>query len=400
MPSLELHLARLLLATVVLPAALSSSLAVQAQPLPNGVPAQSIWQLETTPDIGAANVLMSLSADSEDDIWSVGDFVSLQFNGSVWTALPLVAFETTQPSEDTMSSVAATSPADVWAVGSALVETESGGSHLIGMIEHFDGTQWSIVTSPQFASGVELSAIHAVSANDIFAVGESNADAQQPNPLVEHFDGTSWSVVALPQLGNGQTGALLGIAVISGTDIWVIGDSGSVVPTAIIAMHFNGQEWSIVPVPVPLNGKIHGLDFGRGVTAIATSDVWAVGDFTNLAGVQKTLTEHWDGKAWKIVPSANAGQAGDASRLEGVTAISSTDVWACGQTQDPTVGFTNLIEHWDGTRWTISPVAPGNEFAGLATMLAFPSGSVFAAGSDFGQNGSLISVIFHTTLGK
>lgn len=366
----------------------------------SATPVQSIWQREKTPDIGAANVLLSLSADSPNDIWSVGDFVSLQFDGSIWKAIPLVAFQTQQPSEDTMNGVAAVSPTDVWAVGTALVETNSGGSHLITLIEHFDGTQWSIATSPEFDSGSELNAIQALSANDIYAVGDSNSDSQQPTPLLEHFDGNTWSVQSLPQLPT--TATLRGIAALSDSDIWVIGDSGGVVPTKTIALHFDGQQWNIIPVPVPLNGKVHDLRLGQGVTAIASNDIWAVGNFAGGSSVvERTLTEHWDGHSWKIVPSPNMGHAGSSNTLRGVFAVSSNSVWACGQTEDNTIpAFENLIEHWDGTRWTISPVAKGNGFAGLNAMLAFPTGSVFAAGSDINKNSALVSVVFHTDQGK
>jgi len=41
-----------------------------------------------------------------------------------------------------------------------------------------------------------------------------------------------------------------------------------------------------------------------------------------------------------------------------VAATSSTDVWAVGQSSNSTTTAT-LIEHWDGTGWTVkhSPVA-------------------------------------------
>ena len=380
--------------------ALLPSLPAQAQePVTRNTPTASIWQQESTPNLGAANVLLSLSADSENDIWSVGDFVSLHFDGSTWTALPLVSFQTNQPSEDTMNGVAVVSSTDVWAVGTALVETISGGSHLIGLIEHFDGANWTLVASPQFPSGVDLHGIRAISANDIYAVGDSHADSQQPNPLLEHFDGTKWTAVPLPHLKSGQTGALRGIGIISDSDIWVLGDSGTVVPTATVAMHFDGQKWSIVPVP--LTGQVHDVVFGQGVTAIATNDVWAVGGVSVNTGAEQTLTEHWDGKSWKIVASPNGGHPGSTNRLAGIAAVSSSDVWACGQTFDTTTStFLNLIEHWDGTRWTISPVAAGNGFASLSGVVAFPSASVYVAGSDLGANSILESVVFHTDQGQ
>ena len=397
MPSLPLRFGRSLptFAMLLLPFV---NLVAQAQKPDSAATVQSIWQKENTPDNGV--VLLSLSADSPSDIWSVGNFGSLQFNGSMWSSFPAAAFQTQQPSEDTLNGVAALSATDAWAVGTAVVETVSGGSHLVSLIEHFDGTQWSIVPSPQFASGSELNAIQALSATDIFAVGDAHSDSQKPTPLMEHFDGSNWSVVSLPQLG--RTGTLRGIAALSDSDIWVVGDSGTVVPTKTVAMHFDGRGWTIVPLPVPLSGKVHDLRLGEGLTAIASNDVWAVGNFAPASSVaERTLTEHWDGHSWKIVPSPNMGHTGSSNVLRGLSAVSSTSVWACGQTEDNSVPIIeNLIEHWDGTRWTISPVSPGHGFAALIAMFAFPDGSVYAAGADVDGGGFLTSVIFHTDQGN
>jgi hypothetical protein len=364
-----------------------------------GLAAKSIWTQEVTPNLGPANILFSLSADAKNDVWAAGDFISMRFNGQAWTAFPLVVFQGKGESEGTMNAVAAVSPNDVWAVGDTLENiTPPGNGDFVGVIEHFEGNQWSLF---QTVPGIELLAVKAVSANNIFAVGDINGGDQVPSPWIEHFDGTRWSPVSLPALPNGQTGVMRGIAVISANDIWAVGDSGGVVPTNTVAMHFDGRQWNLVSVPVPLNGKVHDVSFGRGITAIATNDIWAVGSYRGLPfGNQKTLTEHWDGRTWKIVPSANSGAVLSQSSLNGVSAVSSNDVWACGQVQDQNLGFINIIEHWNGTKWTISPVAHGNGFAGLDAMLAFPNGSVYAAGSDIGPNSQLTSVVFHTNQGK
>jgi len=47
----------------------------------SAIPIQSIWRRQKTPNIGAANVLFSLSADSPSDIWPVGDLISLKSIG-------------------------------------------------------------------------------------------------------------------------------------------------------------------------------------------------------------------------------------------------------------------------------------------------------------------------------
>jgi hypothetical protein len=344
------------------------------------VPAgKSIWKRVHTPNIGGANLLFSLSALSEQNIWAVGDFVSLNFDGQQWNAIPL-AFP---GGESSMNGVAAISPTDVRAVGSTLIN-----NHLISVIEHFDGSAWTIVPSPQFASGSILNKLQAFSSSDIFAVGETNSDIQRPRPLVEHFDGTKWSVMHTPTLKAGQIASLSVIAGLSHSDFWIAGSSEGR-PGVPVVMHFDGKKFSQVPFPGT------GVSIG-GITELANNDAWIVGAENGFP-----MTAHWDGKAWKKVP---APRAGTSSGLTGVSAISSTDLWASGDVTDQR-GFSNLVEHWDGKKWTISRIpSPVGGFDELAAVLAFPSGSVFVAGTglhcEANGCGGFDSVIFHTTKGK
>jgi hypothetical protein len=46
------------------------------------------------------------------------------------------------------------------------------------------------------------------------------------------------------------------------------------------------------------------VDLLKGETAMSTSDVWAVGDYYCSNGYpSRTLIEHWDGTQWSVVPS-------------------------------------------------------------------------------------------------
>ena len=69
-------------------------------------------------------------------------------------------------------SIAAISPADVWALAEV-------GKNFPAEIEHWNGTQWSIVSLPVSAS---LHSLSAVSANDVWAVGSDG--------LVLNWNGT------------------------------------------------------------------------------------------------------------------------------------------------------------------------------------------------------------------
>lgn len=347
---------------------------------------KSIFHRMPTPNPGGDEFLLGISADSEEDIWAIGDFLSLKFNGQSWTSVPLVF----PGGEASMRGVTAISPTDVWAVGSTLVNN----THLISVIEHYDGNRWNTVASPQFSTGSELHQIQAFSTNDIFAVGESHSDSQQGQPLVEHYDGTAWSVVPNLPLNKGQIGVLNAIAGVSGTDFWVAGASGPQLrlPGDPIVMHFDGQEFKQVSFPGTE------IDFG-GITAITTADAWIVG--TNGS----TLTAHWDGNIWTVVPSPGVGIF---SSLTGVSAISSTDVWASGESEESSNGISTLnylVEHWDGNSWTISPV-PATEggFDIFFGTQAFPSGNVFMVGSALAcTSGNCVGFapsVFHTTQGK
>lgn len=60
--------------------------------------------------------------------------------------------------------------------------------------------QWHIMPSPQ-ASGTYsfLSGVAACAANDIWAVGSATSpDGSVTNTLIEHYNGTAWSIVSSP----------------------------------------------------------------------------------------------------------------------------------------------------------------------------------------------------------
>src|SRR5947209_4778701 len=67
---------------------------------------------------------------------------------------------------------------------------------------------WNIVTSPNVdPSDNVLRGVATVSASNVWAVGDS-LDASGANPLfhtlIEHWNGTSWSVVASPNVGSSE----------------------------------------------------------------------------------------------------------------------------------------------------------------------------------------------------
>ena len=84
-------------------------------------------------------------------------------------------------------------------------------------------------------------------------------------------------------------------------------------------------SWKVVSSPSPGPGA---FDLLNGVAAVSTNDVWAVGINSGGEGsTAQTLIEHWNGKSWQVVSSPSP--ATDNS-LNGVAAVSATNIWAVG----------------------------------------------------------------------
>src|SRR5262249_28562838 len=64
------------------------------------------------------------------------------------------------------------------------------------------------------------------------------------------------------------------------------------------------------------------------------------------------MTLHWNGTLWKLVPSANAGPAGNDNMLNAAATSPTSPAWAVGEVSDGTAGRT-LTERRTSTGWTV-----------------------------------------------
>lgn len=267
-----------------------------------------------------------------------------------------------------LTGVAAVSASDVWAVGQAYVGNPAIYQTLI---EHWNGSQWSIVPSPSPGSiGNRLNGVAVVSADDVWAVGASSNTGGPLQTLVEHWNGTQWSVVPSPNVNNGR--ALYGVAAVSANDVWAVGVSGN---GQTLTIHWNGVAWSVVSSPNPA-----GVGWFNGVAALSANDVWAVGQsYESSSNIYRTLVEHWDGTAWSIVSSP--GMSVDGVGLNAVAVVSANDVWAVGTTNSAAGTIYTLIEHWNGAAWSVVSSPNPGQFNILNAVAAVSANDVWAVGA-------------------
>ena len=310
------------------------------------------WSIVPSPSpTGASDTyLYGASAVSASNVWSVGYSMSgstasplaEQWNGTSWKIVPTPA-----PSGAAgayLYAVDAVSASNVWAVGYAQPSFTT-------LIEHWNGKKWAIVPSPNpsGASGSWLYGIDGTSATDVWAVGYWS-EGLTTSTLAEHWNGTSWTITSSPSPGGqNQVTSLEAVHAIGASNAWGVGFLYDGPVTETVTEHWNGTSWSAKPSADPGGSATSLVAVGAG----SYKDVWAVGDATNNStSVTTTVAEQWNGTAWKILPTPNPTGSKDAS-LTGVSVISAASAWAVGYSWNGTATST-VIEHWNGTTWKLT----------------------------------------------
>lgn len=336
------------------------------------------------------------------------------WDGTAWTRVPAAG------AADDLSAVAAVSATDVWAFGTYNINS--------AVAEHWEGSSWQQVPMPvpRGTNEVELEGAAARSATDVWVVGTQAGSGMNDGyrTLIEHWDGTAWKVVPSPNPPRGPA-QLAGVAVLSPKNAWAVGWYKGPHALETLVLHWNGTKWKRVPSPNPSDPGIRPYDSLSAVAAVSARNVWAVGLYLHRKNRRRsyvTLALHWNGKHWKRSPSANPGGVGHANELDAVAAdpaghlwaaggyrngsgseqplvergrtrwrdvpaqaapvaapqlaleslapLAANDVWAAGTYLDDTRDFAPvaLVEHWDGHSWSIVPTPHGIEPTGFDSL--------------------------------
>jgi len=179
-------------------------------------------------------------------------------------------------------------------------------------------------------------------------------------------------------------------------------------------------DWCVTS-SAPVNAQPDQVGLNK-VVALSANDAWLLGSiskgnsFTGNTDRTSALLEHWNGKAWSVVPTADTsallkqllnkiggGPASEEVDLNDMAVISANNIWAVGSisVSDATpISFSSftaiqlksagepLIEHWDGKTWQIIANAVGTSavpgFLGqnqLTSISAISANDIWVAGT-------------------
>jgi hypothetical protein len=259
------------------------------------------WAIVSSPNTSATrnNFLYGVTCVSASECWAVGGYYTGSANqtlierwdGTSWAILNSPS--TSAPEHNQLYGVTCVSASDCWAVG--FYKNSLTGNNQT-LIERWNGTSWAIVTSPNTLpiQDNHLFAVTCVSGSECWAVGDylnSNAvSGLSVQTLIERWDGTSWTVVSSPNGSNTQTNVLFGVSCMSASDCWAAGYQSASNLSQTLIERWDGTSWMIAS---SANSSATENNALHAVTCVPASDCWAVGDYAmgTFSTVGRTLTE-------------------------------------------------------------------------------------------------------------
>src|SRR5262249_26684318 len=196
------------------------------------------WQQVASPVQKFDGYLAGVAATSASNAWAVGSpavvgppFI-LHWSWTGWqqVAIPIPG------KGDILTGVAATSATNASAVGSSFPTNRPRALHTL--ILHWNGTAWQQVASPTPNPGDNnfLQDVAATSASDAWAVGYYFITTGVTHTLIEHWNGTAWRRVKSPDPSSTKN-VLTGVAASSATNAWAVGSYKSGTVWRTLALH-------------------------------------------------------------------------------------------------------------------------------------------------------------------
>jgi hypothetical protein len=338
-----------------------TSWSIQTAPSPTGAMLDEVSCFSTT----------SCTAIGRDEP-SSGTFLPLaeHWNGTSWSIQPVPAPSGAKGGY--LAGVSCSSATSCTAVGG--YETVATG---FSLAEHWNGTSWSIETtpSPPGASSSELLGVSCAGSAFCMAAGDYTSGTGAGLTFAEQWNGTRWSATPI---SNRASAYLYGaISCPSTTSCTATGTQG----VNALADYWNGSGWSVESTPLPKGAQTSEL---LGVSCPSTTACTAVGNYVTSGDAHLLLSERWNATSWAIQPAPDPS-AVQSSELEAVSCATPSSCAAIGNYYVRDAGNRTLAEQWSGTAWAIEPSPNPSDAvdAWLSSVSCRAAGACTAVGDYF-----------------
>ncbi len=242
-------------------------------------------------------------------------------------------------------------------------------------------TDWAIVTTP--SQSYSLNGVSCVSKSFCFAAGGVevlNGIGIQMQTLTEEWNGSTWSIVTSPDPAGTEPAELSSVSCYDATHCVAVGNVGTGT-TASFSEIWNGSAWSLMSTKNPgrEGGDLEGVSCPSPTLCMAVGYKSAAAD--EAAG--PALIEKWDGSTWSVSAKPDLSRYGN--NLEGISCVKPTACTATGTDDGNGTSSTNsLVERWNGSDWARQTSANvANSWNDLSAVSCPPTGECVAVGTSF-----------------
>ena len=341
---------------------------------------QAVWSMQQLSNAvvvepGGFNAVSCTSSSACVAVGSLSDTTQVtitlaeQWQGMTWSVQTTANPAVTPGTGVSLNAVSCASPTACMAVGGGLYGIPS-------LVEWWNGANWSLESTPS-VDGAVLDAVSCVSDTSCTAVG-GDTGGGSGQPLVEHWDGAGWTVQPTPTFTGfapplpGFVASLTGVSCTSDTACTAVGSFlNPTIPQALVE-RWDGTQWSVQSSPMPPGAQGYQLN---AVSCTSATDCTAIGQSYGRNGAPPAVVEHWDGSAWTIEPSPQAV----------LTNVSCTGASACAAIASP-----NSVVVWDGASWSIENLPGVGPGVTLNAVSCTSDGSCTAVGESDADDEPLV----------
>jgi hypothetical protein len=335
------------------------------------------------PEGATSSELNAISCPTATNCTAVGDYVNgsnevplaEHWDGSGYWALDSTPVPPGAATSE-LTAVSCPSANACIAVGTYSDSTDGSGEQLFAATLH--GFDWTLLTPSVPAGAVqsELNGISCLSATDCVAVGDYS-EGTGTSTLAETWNGSSWTIQSTPNYS--AYSGLSGVSCTSATACTAVGPGA-------MAVRWNGTTWSQQTFAKPQQGTIPDL-FKVSCTSATTCT--AVGQHY-IQGVGNTAAEIWNGTSWKF-EQVNVGSSYDTAYLADVSCSYPATCTAVGTYHDPVDGNRALVEtvavQW---QIQTTPVPSGAVGDSIQDVSCTSANACMAVASYVGENPGLM----------
>ncbi|MEV3973030.1 hypothetical protein AB0K68_33670 [Streptomyces sp. NPDC050698] len=283
------------------------------------------WQRQSLPGIGWQGELLSVAATSPAAVWAVGRDAAggarlLRFDG---------AWHESRTPRGVVSTEVVAGGGETWLIGS-----RDGAQVLL----RWDGRGWGDVPVPPGS----VYGLHILAADDVWAAGATAAGA-----AVSHWDGQAWRQTIVHGFPRAAVGSVLAVSPTEvwagGTDGFIGGPAGKPIPPLLV--RFDGQTWNRVDLPADFGSVTSlapGPSGGRVWVAVARSLKWGPpGSSPPLVPGPDFLA--WNGRSFTEYNEPAVAGEGDSSMLRLASVPGGGTVWSVGRAAGPEGTFAPRV---------------------------------------------------------